>query len=193
MNLYPLLLLLLLASCQSAYIIKADQLPGANESSLGFSFKTPEEHAMSVKELVGDKSGLVAIFWQTGCPCVKRYQERINELSIRYGKDIAFVHISSNQNENFSKVYEEYKKRSVPLLLVRDEGGVFANRVGAKGTPAALLIDRRGAVRFMGWIDNERAVKESGREAYLENAINDFLAKEPIKKPTSPMFGCAIK
>ncbi len=188
------LLLLLLCSCQSAYIIKADQLPSNKESLLNYSFARPDQERISLKELLSDKQGLVAIFWQSTCPCVSRYQERVNDLSARYAHlGLAFAHISSNENESFFEVQKEYQKRAISLPLLRDEQGIFAKDLRVKGTPTAVLIDKNGTVRFMGWIDNERKINEAGRVAYLEDAIKEFLANEPIKNPTSPMFGCAIR
>jgi thioredoxin-related protein len=184
---------LFLAGCQSAYIVKPDQLPKiADPSSL--SLEMPNQTVYKVADIYQQHRGMVAIFWQSSCPCVKRYQKRVNNLFERYGAEgLAFVHVSSNQNESFADVQREYKKREVPLVLMRDNQGALAKALGVKGTPTAVVIDSTGKVQFMGWIDNERDVLEPGRVAYLENAIKQFLAGEVVETPTSPMFGCPIR
>lgn len=188
------LFFLVLGGCQSAYIIKPDQLPVLHGQESHLMLEMPDQTTYKLADIYGEHRAMVAIFWQSSCPCVKRYQKRINDMFERYGaQGIAFVHISSNDNESFVDVQKEYKKREIPLVLMRDNHGALAKSLRVKGTPSAVLIDSSGKVQFMGWIDNERDVGEPGRVAYLEDAIRQFLAGESIKTPTSPMFGCAIR
>ena len=147
-----------------------------------------------LKNIYENHKGLVVIFWQSTCPCVKRYEARVKELYEKYGsQDLVFIYMSSNTNETRSHVEAEYAKRHMPLKVVRDEGGVIAKKVKAKGTPAAMLINPQGEVVYMGWIDNERRSGERGRKAYLEDAITEYLAGSPISIKVSPMFGCPIR
>lgn len=188
------LLLVLLGGCQSAYIVKPDHLPKLLDGSASLSLEMPDKSPYRLSDIYREHRGLVLIFWQTSCPCVKRYQQRVNDLFARYSvQGLAFAHISSNDNESFLEVEKEYKKRAIPLVLMRDNHAVLARALGVKGTPTAVLIDTSGQVQFMGWIDNERDVGETGRIAYLDNALRQFLAGEVITTPTSPMFGCPIR
>lgn len=179
--------------CQSAYRIKPESLPKkiVPEEIILLGQGAKEPYRLS--DIYQQQKGLVVIFWQTKCPCVKRYQKRINRLFERYQKEeISFLHLSSNSNESFDEVQKEYNRRSIPLPLIRDEGGQLAKAIGAKGTPAAALINQDGNMVYFGWIDNERDEHETGRIAYLENAIIEFLNQKPITVTTSPMFGCPI-
>lgn len=174
-----LILILLFSSCQSAWEIKPEKFP---------------QNLSELANLYESHKGLVVIFWQSTCPCVKRYEARIKKLHEKYGPEgLNFVYMSSNANESFAKAQAEYAKRNMPLKLLRDEGGQFARSVNARGTPAALLIDNNGKLLYMGWIDNERREGEAGRKAYLEDAIKEHLAKLPVSVKTSPMFGCPIR
>lgn len=179
--------------CQSAYRINPELLPklvAINDIRL----IDADNSSHKFSDIYQAHQGTIIIFWQTKCPCVKRYQKRINNLFEHYSKnDLAFIHVSSNTNESFIDVKNEYKNRQIPLPILRDEGGALAKLLGAKGTPTAALIDRNGQMVFMGWIDNEHHEKERGRIAYLENALNEFIQNQPISVKTSPMFGCAIR
>lgn len=178
-NILFLGLIILLSSCQSAWHVKP------NNFATGL---------VELKSLYENHKGLVVIFWQSTCPCVKRYEARVKKLFEKYEpQNLAFVYMSSNTNEAFDNVQKEYAKRNMPLKLFRDEGGIIARKLKAKGTPAALLINSQGDVVYMGWIDNERREGENGRIAYLENAIQEFLGNKSVTVKTSSMFGCPIR
>lgn len=177
--------------CQAAYRISPTSLPRSlNES---FSLKAPDGTTHNFTNLYRDHVGTVVFFWQAKCPCVKRYQDRIARLAEQYGKDkVAMFFVSSNTNETFQEAITEFEKRALTLPLFRDEGGVLAKAIGAKGTPTAALFNQAGDLVYLGWIDNERFPGESKRIAYLEDAINDLLAQRSVTFASSPMFGCPI-
>lgn len=192
-SLLLLLTTLLITGCQSSYQVKPDIFPKALDTA-SIMLKAEDASTYRLQDIVDEHEATVIVFWQPNCPCVRRYQARVNELFDRYSPDgLAFMHVSSNSNETYEEVLEEYRKRKVPLPLMRDEGGYLAKAMSVRGTPTALVINQRGEVVYMGWLDNERNVKQPGRNAYLEDAIKDVIAKRPIKVPTSPMFGCAIR
>ncbi|MCA9507598.1 MAG: redoxin domain-containing protein [Myxococcales bacterium] len=188
-----LLLLIFLTGCQAAYHVKLDRVRSVELDTPSLALEAADGSFHRLSKLYKKNRGTVLVFWQTACPCVKRYQKRVIDLNERYRvHGIKFLHLSSNTNESFERVKNEYNKRQIPLTLMRDNNAVIAKALGAKGTPTAILIDQRGRVQFMGWIDNERDVGESGRIAYLEDALEQFIGAKPISVPTSPMFGCAI-
>jgi thioredoxin-related protein len=185
------MLVLSLLSCQSAYRIKS--LP-KNPSLTDIYLKAMDRSSHSLSQLYSAHKGLVLIFWQPRCPCVTRYQARINDLYKLYHKeDIFFAHIFSNSDETFADAKREYQRRSIPLPLMKDKQGKFAKAIHAQGTPTAVLMDQTGHIIYMGWLDNERRPFEKGRIPYLEDAIVALINNKPIKTTTSPMFGCPIR
>ena len=183
MRFFILICLLSCFGCQSSWRIKPEN----------FAREVDKHERYGLKKKYENDKGLVVIFWQSTCPCVKRYEARVKKLYETYSpQGLSFVYMSSNSNESFAHAQKAYAKRHMPLELIRDEGGIFAHRVEAKGTPAALLINKQGDVVYMGWIDNERREGEKQRVAYLENAIKEYLSGQAISVKTSPMFGCAI-
>lgn len=183
--------IILISGCQSAHIVKKEAFKKEIDPKLSF-FNT-EQQSMAFHTLASNKKGSVLIFWQNSCPCVKRYQNRVSDLFNTFGDRLAFYYISSNTNERFKEVKEECERRKISLPILRDEGGEFAKTLNIKGTPSAVLLDSRGEILFMGWIDNERDKHERGRKSYLEDAIVNYLSDEPINISSSPMFGCAIR
>jgi len=188
-----ILMLLSLFSCQASFNIRPESLP----KSIGNSYKIQsivKDQSENFEGIYKNHRATVVIFWQISCPCVKRYQARIEKLYRRYhNNNIAFLYVSSNTNESYEQIKKEYLKRSIALPLYQDEQGNLAQAIGAKGTPTAAIINQSGEIVFLGWPDNERNEHEKGRIAYLENAIDDIIHNRQIKTPTSPMFGCPIR
>ncbi len=191
-HIFLLTMLLTLAGCQSAYRVSPESMPRALSETITLTDIEGATHNFS--NIYQGQLGTLVFFWQASCPCVKRYQGRINELHEKFSlQGVSMAYVSSNSNEDFAHVQEEYARRGCTLPLFRDEGGRLANAIGARGTPVAALFNQAGELIFLGWIDNERYPGEKGREAYLEDALNDLVAKRPIAVNTSPMFGCAIR
>ena len=148
---------------------------------------------VTLGELRSDRDALVIVFWSASCPCVRRYQERVDALLDAYPADrVRVIAVSSNAGESFDEVLRVAKERGVRVPLYRDEGGSVAEALGARSTPTAVLLDKTGAVRFLGWIDNERLPGESGREPWLERAIQGVLDGTTSFSKRAPVYGCRI-
>jgi peroxiredoxin len=147
----------------------------------------------TLDELRRDRDATVLVFWSAGCPCVRRYQDRVDALLDRYSAErVRVVGISSNAAETFEDALQVAKERGVRIPILRDEGGRLAEAVGAHSTPAVAVIDRAGAVRYLGWVDNERLPGVDGREPWLDRALEGVLDGNTAFAARSPMYGCPI-
>ena len=148
---------------------------------------------VKLDQLWRERKVTVLVFWSGGCPCVRRYQGRVDALLDQYPADsVRVVGVSSNAGESFEDVIRVAKERRVRMPIFRDEGGRVAQAVGARSTPTVVVIDGRGALRFRGWIDNERLPGNPEREPYLERAIRGVLEGRGDFAERSPIYGCAI-
>ncbi|MBL8921400.1 MAG: redoxin family protein [Myxococcaceae bacterium] len=142
--------------------------------------------------LTSSRQATVLVFWSSGCPCVRRYQARVEAFAERYAsRDVQVLAVSSNAGEPFEEALSVARERGVRVPLLRDDGGEVAKLVGARSTPTVALLDRSGAVRFVGWLDNEREPGVEGREAWLEQAVEGVLGGGSFAKRT-PTWGCPI-
>jgi hypothetical protein len=124
---------------------------------------------------------------------VRRYQERVDALLDAYpASQVRVVGVSSNAAEPYEGVLRVAKERGVRIPILRDEGGRLAEAVGARSTPAVAVIDRAGAVRYLGWLDNERVPGVDGREPWLDRALQGVLEGRTAFAARTPMYGCAI-
>lgn len=144
-------------------------------------------------ELARERDATVLVFWSGSCPCVRRYQARVDALLERYPQDrVRVLGVASNAGESLEDVRRVARERGVRVPILRDEGGEIARALGVKSTPTVVVLDRRGDVRFVGWIDNERAPGEPGREPWLERALDALLAGRADFQARTPTWGCTI-
>jgi len=152
---------------------------------------TTHEQA-TARELVARADATVFVFWSSGCPCVRRYQSRIEALAQEWkARGVAFVQVSSNAGESLELLEEAARSRGLALPLWRDERGELAEALGARSTPTVVFVRRDGELLYRGWLDNEREAGELDREPWLEHALNGFLTGQPFAS-RSPTWGCTI-
>jgi peroxiredoxin len=154
---------------------------------------TPEGGTVTVDALRSDRDATVLVFWTATCPCVRRYQARVDALLDTYpGDRVRVVGVSSNVGESYADVLRTAAERGVRIPVYRDEGGRVAQAYGARSTPTIVVVDRKGEVRFLGWLDNERLPGESGREPWLDRALQGVLDGRSSFSARTPTYGCTI-
>lgn len=159
---------------------------------MALPLSTLEGRARSVGEVLGEGEATVFVFWAASCPCVRRYQARVEALRDAYqGSNVRFVGISSNADESPAQVKAALAERGARLEVLRDEGARLAQELKARSTPTVVLVRKDGQVLFSGWLDNERLPGEAGRVAYLEEAISAFLDGRTASSK-SRTYGCTI-
>lgn len=169
-------------------------LTGAASSSSVTSLPLahPDGRVATVAELLAPHRATVLVFWATQCPCVRRYQERVEALARAYAdRGVAFVGVDSNVDDSLDDIARVAASRGVTLPVWQDAGGQLAKALGARSTPTVVLLDRDGRVKFRGWLDNERLPGEPDREPWLEQALDGELSGAPHASK-SPTWGCAI-
>lgn len=171
-------------------------------SAAGFA-ETPVEAGAALQTLSGapydfgavvrQSRAVVLVFWSAGCPCVRRYQQRVEGLISKYGPSgVKVLGVSSNAGEDPASVQRAVTERGITLEVVRDPSGKLAEVVGARSTPTVAVLGRDGKVAYLGWIDNEREPGVEGREPYLERALDALLAGKGGFSRRSPVYGCRI-
>ena len=180
------LLASVVAGCASQKVAKRGQ---ADELTL----LTGEGNAVPLRELWREHRATVLIFWSANCPCVRRYQDRVETLLEQYqAKGVAVLGVSSNADETFAEVKRVASARDIRLPILRDEDGLLAQALGARSTPTVVMLDERGQTRFVGWLDNERTPGEPDREPWLELALQGVLENRSGFATRTPVFGCTI-
>ena len=187
-RLAALALALALPACATASYPQKDRLAPADAAAL----VDPDGAPADLPALWRAHAATVLVFWASTCPCVRRYTDRVTALRDRYApRGVAFAFVAANADDDLPTLAAARADGRAVLPLYRDPGGRLAQTVGAVATPTAALVDPTGAVRFVGWIDNEHPPGDPDREPWLEDALDALLAGASPRRAT-PVWGCTI-
>ena len=79
-----------------------------------------------------------------------------------------------------------------PFQVLKDNGNVLADKLGAEHTPETFVFDQGGALVYHGRVDD--SMKEVGvKQRDLRSALDAVLAGRPVPNAETRAFGCTIK
>ncbi len=145
------------------------------------------------------KGKIVVLEWfNQGCPYVVRHYEKLNTmntLSEQYSsKDVAWLAINSTsgKSNDDNKASAESWKINHPVL--NDTDKTAAKAYGAKTTPHMFIIDKSGNLAYSGGIDNDpEGTKTEGKVNYVQKALDELTAGQPVSEPKTKQYGCGVK
>jgi hypothetical protein len=140
----------------------------------------------------------VILFIATDCPISNGYAPEIQRLCGAYAsRGIGCTLIYEDPGVTAGAVrthLDEYRYRGVPAAI--DHDGALAARVRATITPEAVVVDRKGEVRYRGRIDNFYAALGRPRQAVtvhdLQDAVKAMVDGRPVATPETEAIGCYI-
>jgi peroxiredoxin len=178
----------LLTACGAAPR-RPDRLPAAAAFTL-LDDDSGARHALPA--LLAGQRLTALVFWSAHCPCVRRYQARVDALLDRWpARGVAVLGVAANVDETPREQARARRARGVRLPVLRDPGGRLAAALGVRSTPSVVVLRPDGTVAYHGWLDNEREPGQPGREPWLEQALEAALAGAP-GLTLRPVWGCRI-
>ncbi len=157
-----------------------------------FSLQVVGGGSSSLADLLTGKRGAVVVFWSGICSHCVRYDAYLNAFSSRH-PNLALAVVASRQGEAPEQIRTTSAERGLRFPILHDAGGVVAGKWSTQQTPRAFLVDQAGTLLYRGAIDNYKYPEDPEYVAYLEPAIEDFLAGRPIARNETASFGCAIQ
>jgi hypothetical protein len=150
--------------------------------------------AVSLASASGE-SGLVLVMWSAACPWTERYTARLAQVNTSAtANGIGLVLIASNDPERSPGDTPEALAAAAaavgaPLLL--DPDAALADALGARQTPEAFFFD--GTLLYSGALDDSPAEAARVTIPYLQQALDQRLAEQPVEIERTTPFGCTIK
>ena len=140
----------------------------------------------------GEGKAAAFVFLSTECPISNRYTPRLARLEKVYAKKgVRFFAVYVGPHETAVAVRAHAKGRGLTFPLVRDATGALARAVGATVTPEVAVVDRAGALRYRGRIDDsEDPATVKARD--LAVALDAVITGKTVKTPRTRAFGCVI-
>lgn len=144
-----------------------------------------------------EKKAVAVIFIATQCPYSNAFNGVMAKLAHEYaGRGVAFVGINANKTEPAAEVATHARTHGLDFLVLKDEGNVIADRLGASVTPEVFLLDSTWTLRYHGALGNSRqptTKAEQATDAELRPALESVLAGQPVAIAETKAFGCTIK
>jgi len=149
----------------------------------------------SFLEPAGIRGGVV-VFWSGVCSHCARYDGYLRDFPGCH-PELALVGVASRQGETAADLRRVMTERRLGFPLLHDAGRAVAAEWRVAQTPRVFLVARGGngglRLLYRGAIDNFKYPEDPAYEAYLEPAIEAFLAGRPVPRIESPSFGCPVE
>ncbi len=138
----------------------------------------------------------VVAFLGTACPVSNRYLPALAELAERYdNQHVQFVAVYSSPADSAERVAEHVREFDIKIPCWLDGEQQLLLATGATHLSEVAVIDPRGAIRYLGRIDDRFGVdhqREKARRSDLQVAIEELLAGKEVSVPQTTPSGCVI-
>ena len=180
---------LILATAASLFAVSAaaDRAVAIGQPLPGFQAVSLRGEALSLESAVKGHRAVVILFLSTACPYANYFADHVRKLSETYAaRGVLFLGVNSNNWESRSDVIEHAQELGWTFPMIKDQGHAIADRLGARRTPEAFLVDSRGTLRYRGWVKSKQESPD------LQRALDAVLAGRAVRRPSTKAFGCAI-
>ncbi len=134
----------------------------------------------------------VFIAFSTRCPVSNAYMGRVRSLEQTYfNQRVRFFLFDSSPLDSPEMMRRYAQDRHLAAPLIRDADGDLVDRLGARVTSEAIVLDRAGLVRYRGRIDDNKDA-DLVHHRYLAGALDTLLAGGTIARPWPRAEGCFI-
>jgi peroxiredoxin len=141
-----------------------------------------------------DAKAVVFVFLGTQCPINNAYMTRLVELETQFAKDgVRLVGVNSNEHDTKEDIRAHAKEFKLTFPVLRDENQRLADKLGAKRTPEAVVVDAKGKVVYRGRIDDQFGIgfqRPAAKEHDLVEAVAAALGGKEHKSMAAS--GCLI-
>jgi peroxiredoxin len=161
--------------------------------------------SFTLEDLDGTKHSLaetkganaVVFAWTAaGCPVAMVYAPRLAGLAKDFaGSGVRFFGVSSDAEAPVGELRSLAKKSGIEFPILRDLDGSLAQRLGAKTTTTAVVLDATWRVRYVGAVDDQYGVtgrKEKAEHVWLRDALEALLGHHEVETAATEAPGCPI-
>jgi peroxiredoxin len=159
-------------------------------------FSLTDQNGKTVS-LADFKGKTVVLEWfNNECPYVQRHyrSHTMANLADKYSpKDVVWLAINSTSGKTGDDNKAIASEWNIKYSVLSDSDGKVGKAYGAKTTPHMFIIDKDGKLVYSGGIDNDPQGDKTGKVNYVEKALDELLAGQPVSEPKTKSYGCSIK
>jgi thiol-disulfide isomerase/thioredoxin len=158
----------------------------------------------NVKPFASGAQASVAFFVATDCPVSNAYAPEIQRVCREYRgrgvgcsliyEDVEIANGGPSLRQQVRGHLTDYKFAGIPAAIDGDRAAAAVGK--ATITPTAVVVDRGGAIRYRGRIDNLYVALGKTRQQVtshdLRDALDAVLAGHPVLHPETESIGCFI-
>jgi peroxiredoxin len=104
---------------------------------------------LDLADYLGKKPILVE-FWATWCPLCRELEPALRAAHERFGKDVAFIHITVPQNQTPERARRYAEEHKLPGVVAFDDREAAIKAFRVPHTSYVVLIDRTGIIVYTG-------------------------------------------
>jgi thiol-disulfide isomerase/thioredoxin len=143
------------------------------------------------------KRAVVIFFTTTECPLSNGYIPEMNRLQKEYAsRNVAFYAVEVDTTIADRDVRKHAKDFAIAYPVLIDKRQTLVQLTGATATPEVAVLSNKGAVLYLGRIDNRVEDFDQHRNVVTEHDLRDaldaVLAGRAVAHATSKVVGCAI-
>lgn len=144
-----------------------------------------------------DREVVVLVFTCASCPTAEDYEERINDLAIRFGGDkgkVAVVAVCVNRvkGDQLPDLTERAKAKGFAFDYLHDESQKIAKDYGAIFTPEFYVLNRDRKLIYMGALDDHSDASKVQKQ-FVVSAITAALMGESPEVKETIARGCRVR
>jgi peroxiredoxin len=163
-----------------------------------FSLTGTDGKKYSLKSFA-DSPILVIFFTCNHCPYVIASDETTRKIALKYkDKGVSFVAINSNtpelyEEDSFEHMVKRMKLHKFPWVYLVDPTQDVARSYGALRTPHFYIFDAKRRLVYCGCELDDPLHPDRSSPNYVDQALEDLLAKKSVRVPLTNPIGCTVK
>ncbi|GAB2959260.1 thioredoxin family protein [Hymenobacter coalescens] len=166
-----------------------------------FKLKNVDGRMVSLADNAAAK-GYIVVFTCNTCPYAQAYEDRIIALHRKYaaqGYPVVAINPNDPQvvpGDSYAAMQQRAKNKKYGFPYLVDDTQDVARTYGATRTPHVYVLQREGQafkVAYIGAIDNNTEDAKAATQRYVEDALTQLVAGQPVQTSATKAIGCTIK
>lgn len=133
-------------------------------------------------------------FWSPDCACSRFMEPHVRELVELFtprGVQIATVIILNNERVSDTDALLQWRGRGIATPALVDRNGALARQFGVWAGPAAVIVNPRGRIVYVGAYNIGRYCNNE-ETAFAKQALEAVLAGQQPPRASTPFYGCQV-